>query len=168
MFKKMTNVLGQGSEYFQKGSNKLHLGFLVDCQKKRNMYKKRLDAMLFCKPEWMIVNIVAHKSASIIWWYHQVSHFCQGFGNLIHWKRSLHFINKKFTLSTTEQKEYFFCMSMDDKYNPVEAKNLHAKICYVQATSNYLSLFINRRKLHSIQKRDEKLDLAWTMANEFT
>jgi hypothetical protein len=56
----------QGSEDFKKGGNKLHLNFLINCQEEGEMNEERRDAMLLCKLKRVVIDIVAHKSTSVI------------------------------------------------------------------------------------------------------
>ena len=59
-------LLVQGSKSFEEGTSEMHLDLLVDCREEGHMYKQRLDALLLCKPERVVVHIVAYESPSII------------------------------------------------------------------------------------------------------
>lgn len=92
---KTREVSVQGCKYIQNGSSKLHLDFLINWQKERNMYKERLDSVLLCEPERMIVDIVAYKSTSIIRRHNIISQLGQAMDNFINRKRSLQLSRKR-------------------------------------------------------------------------
>jgi hypothetical protein len=51
----------------------MHLDQLVDCREEGHMYKQRLDTMLLCKPERVVVHIVAYETPSVIRKHHVVA-----------------------------------------------------------------------------------------------
>lgn len=67
-------VLVRWSKHFQEGSNKLHLGFLIDRQEQGDMHKERFDSVVFCKPKRMIVYKVANEPTSIIGRHYIIPH----------------------------------------------------------------------------------------------
>lgn len=79
-----------GGKNLQESSSKLHLSLFIYCQEQRNMDKYWFYPILLCKPQRVVVYIVANKSARIIWCCHLISHLRQWFCYLLNWKRSLH------------------------------------------------------------------------------
>lgn len=61
-----------GSNGLQKGSCKFHLSFFINSRKERNMDKKRFMTLLFCKPERVIIHIIAHKPSCIVGFRHVI------------------------------------------------------------------------------------------------
>jgi hypothetical protein len=67
------SFLVQASESFKDGTSEMHLDQLVDCREEGHMYKQRLDTMLLCKPERVVVHIVAYETPSIVRKHHVVA-----------------------------------------------------------------------------------------------